>query len=281
MQSMKKHKLSAKAVVSVVGDLKKMASATADLRSFLRFAADLLLCRASAHSKYLHRALDRKSGQSRQIRLRGGVQLVYRINKGDLQSIREVWLDEAYRLPSTLGASTKADVLVDLGANIGLTSVWLCKRYGFTTVLAVEPSSGNARLACLNLRRNGIQAQVIEAAVGPKDCTAFYQEEEASSMGHVALQGKPISMLSMKSVLDHLAAGTPVDLVKMDIEGGEEALLRGDLTWLDSVQGIIAELHPEIIDYPAAIQSLQDAGFRYIAAGSAHKDSMDSFVKRA
>jgi|SRR5579875_465611 len=45
----------------------------------------------------------------------GGVSITYRRNRGDLQSIREVFIDEAYRLPTGFAPRT----ILDLGANIG------------------------------------------------------------------------------------------------------------------------------------------------------------------
>jgi hypothetical protein len=53
------------------------------------------------------------------IRLHGGNQVCYRLDKGDLHSIRDVWFDEAYRLPFDDPSGT----LLDPGTNIGVTSV--------------------------------------------------------------------------------------------------------------------------------------------------------------
>jgi FkbM family methyltransferase len=54
-----------------------------------------------------------------------------------------VWFDEVYRLPFDEPSGT----LLDLGANIGLTSVWLAKKYQIERVIAVEPDRTNAILA--------------------------------------------------------------------------------------------------------------------------------------
>ncbi len=43
-----------------------------------------------------------------------------------------------------------------------------------------------------------------------------------------------------------------IDLLKMDIEGGEQALLTGDTAWLSSVNAIVAEFHPSVVDYAGA-----------------------------
>ena len=260
-----------KTVRRIISELCLAARMVCDYRSYFRIATDLLLCR-------LLRFLQLPpSNKKRQIRMRGNICITYRLNLGDVQSICEVWLQESYKLPFT----AKSDVLVDLGANIGLTSLWLAKRYGYSTIIALEPSFENARLARMNLETNGVRALVLEAAIGPEDATAFFDDNEESNRGRVSSSGRPVIMLTMRSVLSNLPSGTAVDLVKMDIEGGEEPLLNGNREWLGCTQAIIVEFHPTLIDYPSAINILKNEGFRYIASGTAHKDSMDTFVRRS
>src|SRR4051812_36112709 len=211
---------------AVLSELVKMSKKAADTRAFLRFAVDVLLYRV------LRLVRLPSVNSERQIRLRGGVRITYRLNRGDIQPIREAWLDEVYQLPFT---AKKSDVLIDLGANIGLTSVWLTKRYGYSTIIAVEPSPSNARLAQTNLENNGIAAEVVEAAVGPTDSMVFFEENEEANLGRVGSEGRPVPMLAMQSVLRKLPVAISVDLVKLDIEGGEEALLEGKLSWLECV----------------------------------------------
>ena len=55
--------------------------------------------------------------------------------------------------------------------------------------------------------------------------------------------------------------------------------LQENLGWLGRVKSLIAEFHPQIIDYPAAIRSIESQGFRYIPDHSASDfDSMDTFI---
>jgi FkbM family methyltransferase len=242
----------------------------ADTRSFLRFASDVFLSRLTRIVPLPSRNHPRK------IRVRGGIELHYRLNRGDIQSIREVWIDECYRLPFDL----VPERLVDLGANIGLTSLWFAHRYGCKTVIAVEPSPANAHIVRLNLESNHVNAQVVEAAVGARDGTAYFQDDVDSNLGHLASDGgREVPVVSMETLLDRLPSGAEVDVVKMDIEGGEGPLLRENLAWLGRVRSLIAEFHPELIDYQAAIRSIEGQGFRYIPAHSAGNDSMDAFVR--
>jgi len=84
----------------------------------------------------------------------------------------------------------------------------------------------------------------------------------------------------MDTLLRKLPPGVDVDLVKMDIEGGEGPLLQENLGWLPCVKSLIVEFHPQIIDYTAAIRSIESQGFQYIPAHFASDfDSMDAFIR--
>ena len=84
-------------------------------------------------------------------------------------------------------------------------------------------------------------------------------------------------MVSMSTLLRRIPEGTNIDLMKMDIEGGEQELLTGDVAWLVRVRSIIAEFHPEVVDYPGLIKRLERAGFRYLSPALTGR--MDSFVR--
>jgi FkbM family methyltransferase len=254
----------------VAHELRGGFTIAADTRSFLRFASDVFLSR-------LIRVVPLAShNRLRSIRVRGAVLLQYRLNRADMQSIREVWIDECYRLPFDL----VPERMVDLGAHIGLTSLWFATRYGCKDVIAVEPLPANAHLVRLNLESNRVKAQVVEGAVGVCDGTARFHDGLESNMGHLASDGgREVLVFSMETLLGRLPSGASVDVVKMDIEGGEGPLLRENLAWLGRVRSVIAEFHPHRIDTTAAIKSIESQGFRYIPAHSVSVDSMDAFVR--
>lgn len=236
--------------------------------SFVRYAGDIILYRVMRLAK------PPSSNRERTIRLKGGIEIAYRLNRGDIQGIREVWIDEAYRLPFELDI----DVVIDLGANIGLTSLFLAGRYGCTTIIAVEPDPSNAALTRRNLVRNGATAEVLQAAAGPEDGVGCFESNEESNLGHLSGTGQPVQIISMETLLAMTPDGF-ADLVKIDIEGGEEALLGGDISWLQRVGSIIVEFHPVQVDYPGLVNRLQQAGFRYVPANSAWPGSMDGFFR--
>jgi FkbM family methyltransferase len=227
----------------------------ADRASVVRYALDVLGYRAL-------RLVNVGPGRRRRIRLASGVELSYRFNRGDIRAIAEIWQLEIYRLPPGAWSGT----LVDLGANIGIASVYLANRYHFDRVLAVEPDAGNAAIARDNLNRNGIRGQVVEAAVGGDDGFAsFAQDVRTSTLGRIAGAGRQVRLVSMPTLLDQLPAGTRVDVLKIDVEGSEAAIFAAeDLAWLDRVGLIVAELHPNLIAIEPVIRRLAEHGFEYM-----------------
>lgn len=215
------------------------------------------------------------SSELRTIRLHTGVQLRYRLNRGDLQGIREVWLDDVYRFPGYLGP---VRTIVDLGANIGLTSVYLFSRHDGQRLVAVEPVPSNVALVRQNLDLNGIAGDVIEAVVGRSDGVSFFEDAVASNLGRIADQGRQVNAVSMQTILDRLD-GRDIDLLKIDIEGAEEELFSGDRAWLDSVRAMIIEFHPSIVDYEAIVAILEAEGFRHIPNASVYSISASAFVR--
>lgn len=246
----------------------------ADSASFLRLFGDqfwIKVCRLFGL---------RPSNQPRTIRLAPGISVSYRMNRGDVWSLREVLLYQCYRIHKPL----QRFVLVDLGANIGLTSVWMSRHYPVAALVAVEANDANAALVRENLQRNGVRGLVEEAAIGPSDGHAFFSDLDDSNYGHLASSGRQVRMVAMDTVLQRLAAeypdtaGLPV-VVKLDIEGGEQALLHENSDWLQRVHAIIAEFHPDAIDYPGCIRRVQSYGFSYHRPGSLGPDSMDFFIR--
>jgi FkbM family methyltransferase len=131
------------------------------------------------------------------------------------------------------------DVLVDIGANIGLYTC-LARSVGKQAV-AVEPHPANLRLLRANLAQNGWRDNEI-AAVGLSE-TAGEAELLGSDTGASLVSGW--AGLSRRTLLRHRIRLSTLDallrerfagkrlLVKIDIEGAELSCLRGALRTLE------------------------------------------------
>jgi FkbM family methyltransferase len=233
----------------------------ADARSFLRLVLDGLGYRAQRLLRFGDRP------RHRRVRLKDGTELTYRLNRGDVRAIAEIWMSEAYRLPFEIRPRN----IIDLGANIGIASVWLVRRYGGAKLVAVEPVSENAELARLNFERNGITAEVIEAAIGPGAGTAHFELSSNSTLGRLGPDGIEVKLVTSQTLIDRFPARERIDLVKMDVEGAEQELFNCDLGWLERVDCLVIELHADRVDCNAIISTLQAEGFSYTPIGEDNK----------
>ena len=237
-----------------------------DWNSKFRLTADILQSRLLKYWRLPH------FGARRSVRLSPGLKIRYRLNRGDLQALREVMYLESYRPAQAPGGG----VLLDLGANIGLTSLWLWKRFGFTKVIAIEPDDDNLEIIRENFRLNGVPGTVLKGVVGPGGSTALFQANTHAVLGSVGTTGVAVDVVD----LNRLLRNENVGLVKIDIEGAEQDLVSGNLGWLDHVHAIIAELHPTLIDSAFVVSRIQGAGFHHIPASSLGWANADFFSRR-
>lgn len=145
------------------------------------------------------------------------------------------------------------DVVADVGANIGLYSVAMAKRVGRSgRVFAFEPDPDSyASLyghAKLNETADIIEA--IAAAVGQQTGEIeFYAGHglESGVAGTIkSAQGRPTTVPLLS--LDDYFAGRRLDLLKIDVEGYEQAVIAGATKLLGdharSPRKIFIEVHP-------------------------------------
>ena len=177
----------------------------------------------------------------------GSVRLLLRSNGGTDGFIHgEVFEHEYYRLPLT----SPPETILDLGANIGLTSVYFSRVYPRALLACVEPVLGNVRALTRNLELNSIKAAVFPAAVDPQNGRVRMQLEARDSEHKVAdaneePRGETVEVdaISVPTLMARL--GWPrIGLLKIDIEGHEKILLSRDCEWLNLVDAICIECHP-------------------------------------
>lgn len=214
----------------------------------------------------------------------------YRFNRGDMQSLREVLIQESYecKLPET------PRTVLDLGANIGLMSVWLARRFQLgecvsapappCQLLAVEPVPANAAVAATNLQLNKVRGEVVCAAVGQQSGEAWFEARAESNLGCLVSMGGGVTghlqvpVIGIRHLLGRFPGGV-VDLVKMDIEGGEAELLGRDTDWLSKVRMLMVEWHDERADSRPLLKNLEDAGFRHHRLNGLRQENLSLLLK--
>jgi FkbM family methyltransferase len=132
--------------------------------------------------------------------------------------------------------------ILDLGANVGLASMFFRLRYPDARIVAVEPDRDAARLAERNLR--GLDVQIINAAVAPASGTTilYRRPGESWTASTVAGNGErhTVEAIALDSLIERMGE---VTIMKVDIEGAEHDVLAASRR-LDAVAYIIGEVHP-------------------------------------
>jgi FkbM family methyltransferase len=131
-------------------------------------------------------------------------------------------------------------VILDLGANIGLTACHFAHLYPGCTTIAVEMDPANASLAEVNVGPWSDRVRVINAAVWTESGTIAYGGEPGNEYGYAIAPdgGKTVAAVT----LDQLTEGLNVGYLKMDIEGAEEQVLSPG-RWVDRVRCMKVEVH--------------------------------------
>jgi len=168
----------------------------------------------------------------------------------------EVFEQEVYKLPLSKPPST----ILDLGANIGLSSVYFGRMYPDARIACVEPHPGNASLLRRNLPANGVRAEVVEAAIDRSDGRAML-ELDRKDYGHRLAVGAAspaagrieVEAISVPTLCSRLGWDR-IGLLKVDIEGHEKSLLAEPCEWMHRVDSMCIEWHyPE---EPSAVPEL-------------------------
>ncbi len=161
------------------------------------------------------------------------------------------------------------DCVYDVGANVGFFSAFAARLVGRGGhVLAFEPVADVATLARETAQRNDL-AEVIEVralAVGAQERSVrMHVVGRGSIWSHIADRHPHLETVAtievQQTTLDAvIAAGArPPDVVKLDVEGSEVAVLRGATRLLATRRpAIVCELHGTNAEVAAL---LEDAGY--------------------
>jgi FkbM family methyltransferase len=205
-----------------------------------------------------------------------GVDLPIRLRRrtSDFEVFRQIFLCRQY----ALRLERPVEYIVDAGANIGLASVYLLRRFPLARVIAIEPDSENFKIAKHNLRTLSDRCRLVPGAVWSA-CSALGVRRGTFGDGrHWATQTVPLG--SATAIADTVPAFTVeqlmrqhrfprIDVLKMDIEGAELPIFRdGNLAFLDRTACCVVECHSEAGEevFRAAMHRF---GFRVTARGEA------------
>ena len=165
--------------------------------------------------------------------------------------VYEVFAEDCYHLSWFLGDLADRPIhVLDIGAHVGTFSCWLGKVHPQAVVDSYEPSPDTAQYLRENIAANGFEGRITphQAALAAETGTAMFDLTGAGSgFNHLATDGSGGGLTEVETISFHdvvTAAASPIDMVKMDCEGGEYGLVYASSKedWA-SVQRLVLEYH--------------------------------------
>ena len=198
-----------------------------------------------------------------QLHLASDLPFCYRPGTTDLLVLEQVFLDREYQVEPI--APESIEYIVDLGSNIGVTAMFWAQRYPDARMALVEPDPDNFKLLQRNTAAFRHRCVLLNAAVSDRGGeTSFFRSDR--EYGHSILKTDDcvseiqVKALTVSDVLRE-AEFPRVDLLKMDIEGGEEIVMPTIRNWKHAPRYLIAELHPPY-DFDAFKEHCRSVGLR-------------------
>jgi len=228
-------------------------------------------------------------GQGIEIRkIRGGIAFDYpvgptqetfelKIQSSDAFVFEQILIDEEYKPVLSLFSSLSISphVMIDAGANIGLTSRYFHVFYPEMKIIALEPNEETFRRlqqmiklgkpGDIHLLKKGLWS--AETLLGSDN--SFKDGEDWSFRLTEAKEKESATFATttVQAIIEHFQI-TEIDFLKIDIEGGEVELFRdhSKLDWLKKVKVIALEIHDHF-QCRENIENILSKSFKIIKTG--------------
>jgi FkbM family methyltransferase len=176
----------------------------------------------------------------------------------------EVFVDRLYDRVATDPAAVRQ--IVDLGGNVGLSCIFWLAKYPNCRIEVFEPHPGHVAQMKINLALNGWtdRVSVHAAAAGTAPGTLQLCDRGSASSLLYARPGEPVIDVPIVDTFA-IIGGLTIDILKIDIEGGEYALLEDPRFAALNVRDLLLEWHQRkttVDDHAWMLKRLSALGYR-------------------
>ena len=174
-----------------------------------------------------------------------------RSGTSDLHVFHQIFVEDEYRC---VNDASNVDLIVDCGANIGLSSVYFLNHFPQSFVIAVEPVPDNFRMMERNLKPYQDRVKMLNSAIWSHSAPLTISESkyrDGAEWSHQVRECKtgeaPLFWgLDIGQILKE-SGRTRISILKIDIEGAEGIVFShpGYKNWIDKVDTILIEIHDD------------------------------------
>jgi len=180
-----------------------------------------------------------------------GTRLNYRPGTSDQSLIYDILLKQGRKGEYWLPEDIDAKVILDIGANIGIATNYLSKRFPQAQIFSFEPVPSNFAVLGMNVKSLG-NVHPVNKALGAKDGSfeMFYSDTKVNLGGYSfhdagsdTGQRLRVEVRDAGSMMRELGIKS-ADVIKIDTEGSEYDILTSlGRDFLGNVKWIYGELH--------------------------------------
>ena len=181
-------------------------------------------------------------------------------------------MNEREILEDLVSELSRSDSFTDIGANVGVYSVYADSQLKDNRIEAFEPHPANVQALNRNLDHNGIQARVHECALADQEGELLLEPSgEDAGEGEHALttdeseSGIEVDVQTLDGVVAEGNASQPT-VVKIDVEGAELDVIKGGRETLssESCRLVYCEVHPDRLEnYGGSYEQLRKTLVEY------------------
>ncbi len=177
--------------------------------------------------------------------------LLVRPDAQDREVIWEIFYMKEYDLHESFRKSFAISSVLDCGANVGVFAAYLplMTEAKIKVYVAAEPNADSFALLEEQVARQkpAERVSLYNVAVSDRDGVIRFHLRDDSRGHHIAEESGELEVptLCVTTLLDRTGLGE-LDLLKVDIEGGEKYVMRSIGAWKDRVKMMIVELHPAV-----------------------------------
>jgi len=156
--------------------------------------------------------------------------------------------------------------ILDLGANIGMSAVFLHRLFPDAEIACAEPAPANTPLLQRAVALNGIRGRIFEGAIGAEPGFVDLYVSDQPDRNSVIPTGRPgqtvrVPQFSVPQIVEQMGWDR-IDVLKLDIEGAEKGIIGPHSSWLNQVRYITGESHVNVrYPYAAFRADLEAYGF--------------------
>ncbi|MCP9198322.1 FkbM family methyltransferase [Gramella sp. GC03-9] len=211
------------------------------------------------------------------VNLKDGLKLMIRnYNHSDILVFDQIFSKREYEIALNflkINFNNEKKVIVDLGANVGYTTVFFGRSFPAAKIIAIEPDKKNAEVFLTNVQQLDCNVILYQNAIDSEGGGYFsinrnFRDGQDWSLVtkpdmHGMVEGISMDDVILKNSLEYIS------FFKVDIEGAERFIFnsKSNIEFLDIVQLLAIEIHDEFSIRNSIYDILIKKGFCLFEAG--------------